>query len=192
MGKFVKQVNANKFKKMMTTSIISSIIWLIVGTIMLFLPGLTNKVIGIIIGVLFLLTGVNMVYKYLKREGAKLYSFNLFFGIVLTALGLVIILSPFTVSTFVTVCLGIYLMVLGASKITFGVWFKIGNDSSWLITLVIGIMYLIFGVLLLINPFSALTITKLIGTFVILSSVLDLTNTILLRQRSEEIVKIFW
>lgn len=192
MGKFIKQVSADKFRKMMSASIASSLIWLIAGLIMLFMPNLTNKIIGIIIGALFLLSGSNMIYKFMKRDGAKLYSFNLVFGIILSALGLIIIISPFSVATFVTVCLGLYLIVTGANKVTYGVWFKIGNDPAWLITVVIGIMYILFGVLMLINPFSALTITKLVGIFLIISSVLDITDTMLLRKRSEEIVKIFW
>lgn len=192
MGKFIKQVSAEKFKKMMSTSIASAILWLIAGLIMLFMPSLTNKIIGIIIGALFLLNGTNMIYKYIKRDGAKLYSFNLVFGIILSVLGLVIILAPFSVSSFITVCLGLYLIVTGANKITYGVWFKIGNDPVWLITVVIGAMYVLFGILVLLNPFSALTITKLVGAFLIISSVLEITDTLLLRKRSEEIVKIFW
>ena len=192
MGKFVKGVNANTFKKMMIGNIVSSLLWLISGLIMLFMPGLTNKIIGLVIGCIFLLSGVSTIYKFLKRDGAKLYSLNLVFGIIAAVLGIVIILSPFSVSSFITVCMGLYLIVIGSNKVTYGIWFKIGNDPAWLITLVIGLMICMFGVLLLVNPFAALTITKLIGTFLIISSILDITNTVLIYKRSEEIVKIFW
>lgn len=192
MAKFIRETSSDRFRKMTTTSLASSVILLVVGLIMLFLPGLTNKIIGVVIGAMMLLSGFNMVYKYMKRDGAKLYSFNMIFGIILFVLGLIIILMPFTVSSFVTVCLGLYLIVTGANKITYGVWFKIGNDPSWLITVVIGIMLTVFGVMVIVNPFSSLTITKLVGAFFIISSVLDITDTILLRKRSDEITKIFW
>ncbi|MBE6149059.1 MAG: hypothetical protein E7167_06230 [Firmicutes bacterium] len=192
MGKFILQTNSDKFKKMMSTSIANSVVLLLAGLVMLFLPDLTNKIIGIIIGVVFLLSGANMVYKYMKRDGAKLYSFNMIFGIILFVLGLIIILVPFSISSFITVCLGLYLIVIGANKITYGVWFKIGNDRSWLITVVIGIMLIVFGILVVVNPFSRLTITKLVGAFLIIASVLDITDTLLLRKRSDEITKIFW
>lgn len=192
MGKFIKQVSTNKFRKLISTNIISSVIWIIIGAVMFFMPDLTNKVIGMIVGIIFLITGVLTTYKFMKRNGAKLYSLNLVFGIVLILLGLVAIISPVSVSSFITVCLGIYLVVMGANKITYGIWFKVGNDPMWLITVVIGLMFGAFGVLLLINPFAALTVTQLVGTFLIISSILDITNTILLCQRSEEIVRIFW
>lgn len=192
MGKFIRQTNSDRFRKLMTTSLASSILLLIVGLVMFFIPGLTNKIIGIVIGVMMLVSGSNMVYKYMKRDGAKLYSFNMIFGIILFALGLIVTLVPFSVSSFVTVCLGLYLIVIGANKITYGVWFKIGNDPSWLITVVIGGMLILFGILVIVNPFSMLTITKLVGVFFIISSILDITDTILLRKRRDEITKIFW
>jgi len=192
MGKFIRQKSSEHFRKMMSTSIASSIFLLVVGLVMLFLPNLTNKIIGIIIGVMFLLSGGNTVYKYMKRDGAKLYSFNMIFGIILFVLGIIIIIVPFSVSTFITVCLGLYLIVTGANKVTYGVWFKIGNDPSWLITMVIGLMLILFGILVIVNPFSRLTITKLVGIFLIIASILDVTDTMLLRKRSDEITKIFW
>ena len=56
----------------------------------------------------------------------------------------------------------------------------------------IGFMLILFGILVIINPFANLTITKLVGIFFIISSVLDITDTILLRKRRDEITKIFW
>lgn len=192
MGKFVIESSSDKFRKIISISLASSIILLLVGLIMLFLPSLTNKIIGIVIGIMMLISGVNTINKYFKRNGAKLYSFNMIFGIVLFVLGLIVILLPFSISSFITVCLGLYLIISGANKITYAVWFKIGNDPSWLITLVVGIMLIFFGILVIVNPFSMLTITKLVGIFFIISSVLDITSTILVHKRSEEITKIFW
>ena len=192
MGKFVIESSSDKFRKIISTSLASSIILLLVGLIMLFLPSLTNKIIGIVIGIMMLISGANTINKYFKRNGAKLYSFNMIFGIVLFVLGLIVILLPFSISSFITVCLGLYLIISGANKITYAVWFKIGNDPSWLITLVVGIMLIFFGILVIVNPFSMLTITKLVGIFFIISSVLDITSTILVHKRSEEITKIFW
>ena len=101
-------------------------------------------------------------------------------------------LFPFSVTSFLTICLGLYLIVFGANKVTYGVWFKIGDDSSWLITFVIGVMLMVFGILVLSNPFSALTVTQVIGTFLVLSSILDITDLVLLKKRANEITKIFW
>lgn len=192
MSRIVRETISDRFNKFMTLSIICSVIIALIGGVLLFLPELSNKLIGITSGVLFILSGINTIYKYFCRNGAKLYSLNLLYGIIILLIGVIIILVPFSVTTFLTICLGLYLIIFGVNKITYGVWFKIGNDSSWLITFVIGIMLTIFGILVLANPFSSLTVTQVVGSFLILSSILDLTDLVLLKKRANEITKIFW
>lgn len=180
------------FNKMTLFSLINSIITIIVGICLIFIPDLSNKVIGIITGIIFLLAGANSIYKYIKRDGAKLYTLNIAFGILYLLLGIVIIVFPFSVSEFVTICLGIYVVVNGASKINYGVWLKKGSEESWLVTLVSGILLLIIGILIMFNPFVALTLTRLVGIFLLISGILDLASAILCKQRSKEIIDIFW
>ena len=192
MGRIVRETIDERFNKMLTISIVSSIVIALVGAVLLFMPKLSNKLIGIIMGLLFILYGITTIYKYITRNGAKLYSLNLLYGIIILLIGVIIVLVPFSVTSFLTICLGLYLIIIGINKVTYGIWFKIGNHSSWFITLVIGIMLIFFGILVLSNPFSSLTITRLVGAFLILASILDITDLILLKKRSDEISKIFW
>lgn len=192
MGRIVRETIDERFNKMLTISIVSSIVIALVGAVLLFMPKLSNKLIGIIMGLLFILYGITTIYKYITRNGAKLYSLNLLYGIIILLIGVIIVLVPFSVTSFLTICLGLYLIIIGINKVTYGIWFKIGNHSSWLITLVIGIMLIFFGILVLSNPFSSLSITRLVGAFLILASILDITDLILLKKRSDEISKIFW
>lgn len=192
MGRIVRETIDERFNKMLTISIVSSIVIALVGAVLLFMPKLSNKLIGVIMGVLFILYGITTIYKYITRNGAKLYSLNLLYGIIILLIGVIIVLVPFSATSFLTICLGLYLIIIGINKVTYGIWFKIGNHSSWLITLVIGIMLIFFGILILSNPFSSLTITRLVGAFLILASILDITDLILLKKRSDEISKIFW
>ena len=192
MGKFVIHKSEDDFNKMLNFSVMISIVLMLIGGTLLFLPELSIKIIGYICGIVFIFSGINAVFKFLKRDGAKLYTYNLVFGIIFFILGLLIILVPYSISSFLTVMFGLYLIVLGGNKITYGVWFKIADDSSWFLTLMIGIMLMIFGIMVIINPFANLAITQLIGAFIILSSLLDLTDTIMLKKRAQKVVKIFW
>ena len=192
MVKSLKQKTQKEFNRLLISSIIISLLIACTGLFIYCYPNITNKVLGIITGIVFLINGLNIIIKYFKRDGAKLYAYNLIFGIVLTILGIVIMLVPSSVATFITVCLGIYLITIGANKITYGIWFKIGNDKSWLLTVTIGIMLILFGFLVIANPFSALTLTKLVGIFLIISSILDITDTIMLKRRADKITQIFW
>lgn len=182
----------NRFKKMIIQNLVISAFIFLIGIILLFVPELSNKVIGIIIGVIFLITGISLLYKFFKRDGAKLYSLNILFGILDILLGLIIIIYPFSIITFVTICLGIHMVISGALKISYAFWLKKGSEESWTIPLVTGILLILFGFLVMFNPFAKMTLTQLVGAFLIIISVLETTDTILFKKRAKEIKNIFW
>ena len=182
----------NVYNKMIIYSLITAILSIIVGLVLVFLPAVSNKVVGIIIGVIFLIFGINAIYKYFHRDGAKIYSLNIVFGVLYSILGVVIILYPYSVMSFVTVCLGLFVIINGATKINYGIWLKRGSEDSWLVTLVTGIFLVVLGIMLVFNPFSALTLTQISGAFLMIVGVLNVSDTILFKKRSKEIMDIFW
>ena len=182
----------NVYNRMIIYSILTSILSIIIGLVLIFLPAVSNKVVGIIVGIVFLAFGINNVYKYFHRDGAKIYSLNLIFGVLYSILGIVIIIYPFSVMNFVTVCLGLFIIVNGISKINYGMWLKRGNEESWLVTLVTGAFLVTIGIMLVFNPFTALTLTQIAGAFLIITGVLNLSDTILFKNRAKQIMEIFW
>lgn len=182
----------NVYNRMIIYSILTSILSIIIGLVLMFLPAVSNKVVGIIVGIVFLAFGINSVYKYFHRDGAKIYSLNLIFGVLYSILGIVIIIYPFSVMNFVTVCLGLFIIVNGISKINYGMWLKRGNEESWLVTLVTGAFLVTIGIMLVFNPFTALTLTQIAGAFLIITGVLNLSDTILFKNRAKQIMEIFW
>ena len=180
------------YNRMVIFSIIASVITIIVGAVLLFLPNLSNKVVGIITGVIFIIFGITTAYKYLKRDGAKIYSLNLVFAILYLILGLVIIIFPFSVIEFVTVCLGLFLVVNGATEINYGLWLKRGGSKAWLVTLVAGILLVILGIMIVFNPFTAFALTQITGAFLIISGIINLSDAITFKTKAKEIMDIFW
>lgn len=192
MASTFKNSVENRFNKILLYNFIGAIVTLVLGMILLFLPELTNKVVGVLTGVIFLISGALAIYNYLQRDGAKLFSLNLIFGILDFLLGAIIIVFPFSVSTFVTICFGLYMIINGVKKINYSFWLKKGSEECWLITLVTGILLIIFGIMVMFNPFVKFTITKLVGAFLLVIAALEITNTILFKKRAKEIRDIFW
>ncbi|HIS12337.1 MAG TPA: DUF308 domain-containing protein [Candidatus Onthocola stercoravium] len=182
----------NVYNRMIIYSLITSILSIIVGLVLIFLPTVSNKVVGIIVGVIILIFGINAVYKYFHRDGAKIYSLNIVFGVLYSILGVVIILYPYSVMEFVTVCLGLFIIINGATKVNYGLWLKRGSEDSWLVTLVTGIFLVVLGIMVVFNPFSAFTLTQLSGAFLIIVGILNVSDTILFKKRAKEIMEIFW
>ena len=182
----------NVYNRMIIYSLITSILSIIVGLVLIFLPTVSNKVVGIIVGVIILIFGINAVYKYFHRDGAKIYSLNIVFWVLYSILGVVIILYPYSVMEFVTVCLGLFIIINGATKVNYGLWLKRGSEDSWLVTLVTGIFLVVLGIMVVFNPFSAFTLTQLSGAFLIIVGILNVSDTILFKKRAKEIMEIFW
>ena len=182
----------NVYNRMIIYSLITSILSIIVGLVLIFLPTVSNKVVGIIVGVIILIFGINAVYKYFHRDVAKIYSLNIVFGVLYSILGVVIILYPYSVMEFVTVCLGLFIIINGATKVNYGLWLKRGNEDSWLVTLVTGIFLVVLGIMVVFNPFSAFTVTQISGAFLIIVGILNVSDTILFKKRAKEIMEIFW
>ena len=182
----------NVYNRMIIYSLITAILSILVGLVLIFLSAVSNKVVGIIIGVVILIFGINAVYKYFHRDGAKIYSLNIVFGVLYSILGVVIILYPYSVMEFVTVCLGLFIIINGATKVNYGLWLKRGSEDSWLVTLVTGIFLVVLGIMVVFNPFSAFTLTQLSGAFLIIVGILNVSDTILFKKRAKEIMEIFW
>ena len=192
MARGFKNSVKNVFRRMNTLTIMVAIITMILGGILLFMPEQTNKFVGTLVGISILLTGLITIYKFLKRDGAKIYSLSLTFGVIFSMIGLLLIAYPYSVMQFVTICFGIAIVVNGASRINNAFWLKKGNEQSWLTTLGSGILIVAIGLLIMFNPFANLTLSRLTGAFLLIMGFLDLVDAIAFRLRSEEIIDIFW
>ena len=167
-------------------SIVVAIITILFGLMLLFMPSLSNKVVGVLVGISVLLAGLSSIYKYLRRDGAKIYSLSLIFGVILATIGVLLIAYPYSVIKFVTICFGLAIVVNNAY------WLKRGNEKSWANTLASGVLLAAIGLLVMFNPFANLALTSLAGAFLTIYGVLDLVDAIAFSLRSEEIIDIFW
>lgn len=192
MGKFAISTTTGDLKKMYIASILVSLMIAVVGIVLYALSDIPDRMAGLSVGLAAILTAIVVAYKYFKRDGARLYKYNMIFAFLFLLVGIAVILDLFKVASFVTICLGIYLILLGALKISYGVWFKVGNDSSWFMTSFIGVMIGLIGVILIINPFSTLTLSQTVGVFLLIASVLDITDTFMLLKRADKVLDIFW
>ena len=181
------------FGRLLRFTFICTVFLFIVGLILLLIPEVANKVVAKIVGVGLIISGANAIYNYMKREGAKIYSLNLVFGVVYIFFGIMLVLFPISSLKFIAFCLGIYLFISGLKTMNYARWLKIGNEDCWKVTLVSGIMFVIFAIMLFADPFANwLTLTKIAGVFVMVTAVIDFTNTLMFKNRAEQIMSIFW
>ena len=179
------------FGKLILGSIILNILFLIFGIIIFMNVNLTIDVVGVIIGIYFVVFGLFDIFEYLSKNIAPIFKYKIFGAVVSILLGLFIIFNPFKIVKIITFTLGIYLVVISILKLltTFNLK-KYGYDG-WLVMLVTSFVLLIFGVFIAVNPMAAMDLVQVAAIFIILSSILEICNLIMIYSKAKDIVKLF-
>ena len=165
-------------KKSMKGMILYTIIMLVVGIIFAVNPATSINVMTGFIAILAMLLGGYFVFDYIRtpREN-KLLSFSLAFGIVMIGIGLFIFLRRDALINFITVLIGIVLIVKAIYK--FQIALNIRKlTKGWKYNLLVALLTLSMGLLLVIYPDgSAETFLRIIGIVIALGAVGELIET---------------
>ena len=189
--KIFLEVISFEFNKIILADIILNILFLVFGFIIYINPYVTANIVGIIIGIYFMLFGLFAVYEFLMRKESPIFKFKILNGILLFILGLFVIFNPFKIIKILTLTLGLYLIVISLVKILEMIKLKKISYDGWLIILVTSVLLLIFGILMVVNPMASMDIIQITGIFIVLSCVLEITNLFMIYTKAKDIKKLF-
>lgn len=183
----------NKIKRTFNVSLITSIIFVIVGLFLFIKPDTTISLISYVFGGVLLLMGLINVYKYFSSNNKlNMFSFDLAYGVLLIIAGLFLIIDTSIFAKVINIILGIWIIVNSITKFQYGIVLKKVKNSDWGYTIFVSLLSFFWGILLLVNPFeSALTITQIIGIFIIVYAVLDIIDNFVIRKNINDILNIF-
>ena len=177
-------------KRLFGINMISSIIFLILGLLLVFKTEGTINLISSIIGVTLLMNGGFSTIKYFKENDNKV---NIIYGIVAILAGFILILNPITIVSILPFVLGVYFTISGIIKFKYALDIKNYQRRTPVFMIIVSILMMVCGVLFIINPFEgAVAITQAIGIYLIIYSVLDINNYITLRKDMDIIIKTRW
>lgn len=164
-------------KKTGWSSLISSIIFAILGIILITNPEETVKVISYILGGIFILTGVIRVINYIVTKGKyDIYNDGMFFGIIAIILGIVTICYSKQIGNIFRVLIGVWIVYSSIVRIDISFKLKVLENKTWLYSLIIAIAMLICGIYIACNP-GAILVT--IGIVILIYSILDIIESII-------------
>ena len=153
--------------------IMSSTIFVIVGILLLLVPGRIVTTIIRLFGVIILILGILSLLNILKN---KSNSAELVSGILISILGLVFISNPHTIASIIPFILGVWIVIKSAFKLQFSYSLK-RSSINYIKPLVINIITLILGLVLIFNPFKgAEALIRIVGGFMVVYGILDILN----------------
>ena len=176
--------------KMFFNEMVGSVLFAILGVIIAVKSEMTNKVVGILIGIFFLLFGLYYIYTTFEKNKMKLFHYNYAFGILSIILGVFIMFNPFSILNFLNISLGVWFVLESIKKFVYFIYLKREKTPMNRVLLVSAILLMLLGIMLMFNPFTTIVITRTVGIFIILYNVVNLNDLVLLRKRSKKILEI--
>ena len=165
-------------KKSMKGMLVYTIIMLVVGIIFAVAPGKSIEVMSGFISIIAMLLGGYFVFDYIRTpKESKLLSFSLAFGIVLFGIGLFIFLKRDALVNFITVLIGISLIVKAIYKLQIALNIR-KYTKGWKYNLLVALLTLTMGCILVIYPNgSAETFLRIVGIIIAAGAIGELAES---------------
>lgn len=156
--------------------IILSAIFCALGVLLMTDPGLSVALIGDIVGIVLVAFGIIKLVGYLSKDLYRLaFQFDLAFGILLIALGLVLLIKPESTMNILCVILGIEIIADGLFKVQTSLDARRFGLNTWWLILSLAIIAGAIGAVLIFYPSESVrALTWVLGLSLLVEGVLNL------------------
>ena len=164
-------------KKTGVTSLVTSIIFAILGIILIANPEGTIKFIAIILGVIFGLVGLYKIVNYIENKGKyDFYNNDIAYGVIAIVLGIVTICYSTQIGAIFRIIIGLWIVYSAILRINLSIKLKTIASNVWIYSLIIALIMAFCGIFIIYNS-GAVIVT--LGIVVVIYSVLDAIESIM-------------
>ena len=173
-------------KKTGRASIIESIIFAILGIILVCKPVGTIKVITGILGTTFILIGIIKIINYFREKGNNdFFNFDLVYGLTAIVIGIVAMAYMNVIGSVFRIIIGVWIIYTSFVRISTSLQLRKIGGNIWIWSLVLASVMFVCGLYTVINPG---TIVVTIGAIMIAYSILDIIENIIFMKNVKEIL----
>ena len=164
-------------KKTGVTSLVTKIIFAILGIILIANPEGTIKFIAIILGVIFGLVGLYKIVNYIENKGKyDFYNNDIAYGVIAIVLGIVTICYSTQIGAIFRIIIGLWIVYSAILRINLSIKLKTIDSNVWIYSLIIALIMAFCGIFIICNS-GAVIVT--LGIVVVIYSVLDAIESIM-------------
>lgn len=166
---------------------LSSLIFIILGLLLIINPIEIIELISDILGVICVAFGVFETIYYTKTTSHS----SLVFGIFALVAGIILLTNSKIFASIIPIIIGLAIIIQSVQKLEIAVSFKEQNISEWVYMFVSAAIMLIFGITFVANPITGAVITtQIIGILILAYSVMSILNNYMFRRKFKEINKV--
>ena len=174
-------------KRELNISIVTSILYIILGIVIIANPQITLSIVGISIAVLSI--GYGTVITIINLMDLKEAN-SLLIGIIAIVIGIALLIYPNSLIILISLGLGVWFISSSITRLRLAILLKNSEEINWLIILISSIMTLILGIAFIFTPLaSATAITITSGIMLIVYSLIDLFEIIFIKKNIKIIEK---
>lgn len=173
-------------KKTGWISILESIIFAILGIILVCKPEGTVKVITWILGTTFILIGIYKIINYFISKGNNdFYNFDLIYGLTAIVIGIITMAYMNIIGSVFRIIIGVWIIYTSFVRINTSLQIKKIGSAAWIWSLILAIIMFVCGLYIVIIP---KTIIVTIGITMIIYSVIDILENIIFMKNVDEML----
>lgn len=159
-----------------TGYVVMSIVFCVVGVLFIALPARSAVMIGRVLGAAMAAFGAVKLVGYFSRDLYRLaFQYDLEFGILLIALGVIVLLRTNGVMDFICIAAGVSILADGLFKIQIAIDARRFGIRDWWLILILAVVTGGVGLLLVFRPWESVQVlTALLGAALLAEGVLNL------------------
>jgi uncharacterized membrane protein HdeD (DUF308 family) len=174
-------------KKAGWTSILTSVIFAIIGIIMIYNPTTIMMFISTILGVFFVIIGIIKLINYFigKGNNSTLFSNDIAWGMIAIIIGLVIMVYSGAIESILRIMIGIWIIYSGFMRLTVSFRLKNINTKLWVFVLILAVAMIVGGIYVTFYP-GALIVT--LGVIILVYALMDLIESFIFMRNMKDIL----
>ncbi len=181
-----------KLNSFINSSICISIMFIIIGIIMVIMPKMSLEILGVILSVILIINGVILMITDIKLNNNFIPVDMLPASMLSILLGIMMLIYPNILSIIIPLMLGTWFIMTSIFKIRLTLYLSKIQNTPWLLLILISILSIVCGFILILNPIdSSVAITLFIGIVIIVYAISDIINMIVLKRNLNKLTKYF-
>lgn len=167
----------NFLKKTGWNALLTSIVFAILGIVLIMNPEGTVKVVSYILGTMFIIIGSYKIVNYMSnKEKYNFYNYDMSFGIIAILIGIITICFSNEIGRLFGILIGVWIVYSSIIRIDMSFKLKTAESNIWLYSLIIAIAMLIAGIYVICN---AGVIVVTIGIVILIYAILDIIESVM-------------
>lgn len=158
-------------------AILEAIIFTVLGIVLVCQPGMTLRIIAIILGIIFFVIGAFKLIQYFTSKGKNdAFNYDLIYGLTAIAIGIVAMAYMNVIASVLRIIVGVWIIYTSFVRFNSTIQLKIANNRVWLYSLILALLMFVCGLYILVNT-GAIIVT--IGIAMIIYGVIDIVENII-------------